>query len=433
MMLLAGKLNVKMIDAARPSDQGEYLLGDGGGLHLRIRPGGERGKKSWLFKYTNSAGEKKKLGLGVYPDVGLAQAREAALGMRQLVSAGKDPKVDKAEKRIAARKRSLDTFEKMARQWHRHAAVVCHWSEGHSNKLLRMLEIHTFLKIGRVPIGLLTPPDINDLLMSVAMATKETAGELRSIVARIYRYAVTQEVLLASENFMAPGAADMTLPGHVVKSHAAKMTTMQVGQLMRDLRAYKGHVITVSCLRLMPLVFQRPGQVRQMRWDQLRLDEALWICPPSIMKLKRLAKESEHTEAHIVPLPTQAVEILRELYRITGPDGYVFKSPARRSEATKTISENTVNAALRSMGYDTQKQITGHGFRALARTLIKQELKWDKEEIERHLAHASDEELGDAYDRAKYVESRKKMVQAWADYLDELAAKTPTPKLALAA
>lgn len=272
-----------------------------------------------------------------------------------------------------------------------------------------MLEIHAFRKIGRIPIGLLTPTDISELLMSVAVATKETAGELRAVIARTYRHAVTKEVLLASENFMAPGAADMTLPRHVVKSHAAKLTTVQVGQLMRDLKAYKGHVITVGCLQLMPLLFQRPGQLRQMKWDQMHLEDGLWVCPPSIMKMSRLAKESEHTEDHLVPLPTQAVAILRKLRMVTGPDGYVFRSPTRRSEKTKTISENTVNAALRSMGWDTQKQITGHGFRALARTLIKQELNWDKEEIERHLAHASDEELGGV------------MVQRWADYLDRLA------------
>ena len=429
--MLIGKLSVREIDEAKPLDGKEYLLGDGGGLHLRIRPGEGKGKKSWVFKYTDVTGNRRKIGLGTYPEVGLAKAREAALGLRQLQGAGKDPKLDKIEKRVTARKRSLDTFEKVAREWHRQAAVVEYWSEGHAHKLIRMLEIHAFPKIGRLPIGHITPPDVKDLLMSVAAATKETAGELRSLITRIYKYAVTMVILLPSENFMMPGAADMRLPRHVVKSHAAKLNAQQVGQLVRDLRAYKGNVITVSCLQLMPLLFQRPGQVRHMQWHQLDLDKGIWNCPPSIMKMVRLKKESEHTEDHVVPLPHQAVEILRRLSLVTGPDGYVFKSPARRSEATKTLSENTVNSALRGLGYDTQRDISGHGFRALARTLIKQELKWDREEIERHLAHVSDEELGDTYDRARYVEQRKVMVQAWANYLDDLANNVPTPRLKL--
>lgn len=174
-MLLAGKLNVKMIDAARTSDQGSICSAMEVDFIFASGKAANSAKNSWIFKYTNPAGEEKRLGLGVYPDVGLAQAREAALGMRQLVSAGKDPKDDKAKRRIAARKRSLDTFAKVARQWHRHAAVVCHGSEGHSHKRLRMLEIHAFPKIGRIPIGLLTPPVIIELLTSVAISTKEFA------------------------------------------------------------------------------------------------------------------------------------------------------------------------------------------------------------------------------------------------------------------
>lgn len=428
------KLTDRQCAACAPGDR-EYLLGDGGGLSLRVRPDGSKG---WIFRYRNEAGKAVKLGLGLYPKVGLAAAREKANDKRKLHDAGKDPKREKIEKSIVARKRRLDTFEKVARAWHRHATVVHEWSESYSHKQLRMLERHAIDDLGNNPIGLIDQIEVYAVLEKVSLAgTRETAIRLRESLQRIYRYAVTQGVLTVAENFMAPQVADFKLPAPRVHHHASLRDPAKVGQLMRDLRAYRGHFVTQCMLQVMPMLFQRPGQVRFMEWDQIDFEAGLWTCPPAIMKMTKAAKESEDAEPHIVPLPRQVLAILADLYRLTGHSGPVFKSVSRRSRKdgsySRYICENTVNAALRSMGYDTQKQITGHGYRSMARTMLKERLGWDKEVIERHLAHTSDEELGEAYDRTRFIEQRREMVQAWADYLDQLAGTRPPAALSLVA
>ena len=162
--------------------------------------------------------------------------------------------------------------------------------------------------------------------------------------------------------------------------------------------------------------------MRLAHWEDVDLDQALWRCPPEKMKLREWKKRDVRTPAHLVPLPTQAVEILSDIYPLTGPRGPIFRSMSKRSEKTRYMSDNTINSALRTLGYDTKEQITGHGFRATARTLIRELLGCDREVIERHLAHGSDEELGSAYDRATFLSQRRKMIQLWADLLDDLAA-----------
>ena len=191
---------------------------------------------------------------------------------------------------------------------------------------------------------------------------------------------------------------------------------------MRDIYAYKGNVITRAALRLSPMLFQRPGQLRLAHWEDVDLEGALWRCPPEKMKLREWKKRDSRTPAHLVPLPAQAIEILRDLLPLTGPTGPIFRSMAKRSEATRYMSDNTINSALRTLGYNTREEITGHGFRATARTLIRELLGWDREVIERHLAHVSDEELGGSYDRTTHLDQRRRMIQAWANLLDDLAA-----------
>lgn len=414
--------------AAAPQDR-EYLLGDGAGLSLRVRPDGHR---DWLWRYVDEAGTRRKLSLGSYPAVSLAQARRAADEKRQLRAAGRDPRVERIRHRQAARKRALDTFEKVGRAWHAHATAVHEWSASYSCKILRQLEIHAFPALGGKPIGLLTPPEVYAALNRVAAAgTRETAVRLRESVARIYRHAVSQQVLEPGENFMAPGVADFKLPAPRVRHHAAVLDTERLGQLLRDLRGYSGHPTTRALLMITPLLFQRPGQTRRMAWEQLDLEAGIWTCPPALMKMREMARQD--ALPHIVPLPRQAVEILRGLAPLTGPTGAVFASVSRRRSRngySRFISENTLNAALRSLGYDTQQDITGHGFRATARSMIREHLGWDVEVIERHLAHNSREELGEAYDRAKFVAQRQEMAQQWADFLDTLAAP-PAPTLAV--
>lgn len=418
------KLTTRVCDAVAPSDK-ERLLSDGYGLYLRVRPDAA---KTWLFVFTSPGGTRRKQAFGPYPTVSLVKARELANDARMLLAAGKDPQAEKIVKRATARKRDLSTFEVIGRAWHKHAQATHEWSESYSSKILRMLELHAFPSLGRYALGLILQAEILDVLHRVAKAgTRETATRLREKIQLIYAYAVTQGVIAPAENFMAPGVANFKLPTPRRRHHAALLDPPRIGQLLRDCHAYTGHFITRCALQLMPLLFQRPGQVRKMEWSQLNLDTGIWRCPPEIMKMTNARRLAGDIEDHIVPLPAQAVAILRDLYSLTGPTGPVFKSVSRRSEKSRFISDNTINAALRAMGYDTQKDITGHGFRAMARSLIRERLGWDKEVIERHLAHGSSEELGEAYDRTRFIDQRRQMVQAWADYLDELATTTIRP------
>lgn len=421
------KLTVKTVQAAKPADK-EYMLPDGDRLYLRVQP---RGSKSWLFLYSDIAGRRVKLTLGAYPAMSLAAARAAAERQRLNLQAGKDPRQVMREAHQEARRHALATFEKVAREWHAHAKQIHEWSEDYSQKILRQLELHAFPRLGRHPIGSLDRLDVLQCLEAVSLAgTRETAIRLRESLQRVFARAVTLGLLEPGENYMAKGVADFKLRSPITKHYATILDPHKIGQLLRDIRGYKGHYIVCCALRIMPYVFQRPGQIRMMEWDQLDLDDGIWICPPRMMKAREAHKNSGQVAPHTVPLPTQVVDILRQLHTVTGPSGPVFKSVSRRrgkNGYSRYISNNTMNSALRALGYDTQADITGHGFRAMARTLIRERLGWDREMIEKHLAHVSDEELGEAYDRTRFIEQRHEMAQAWADYLDSLAEQKAPP------
>ncbi|HET7154847.1 MAG TPA: site-specific integrase, partial [Hyphomicrobiaceae bacterium] len=248
----------------------------------------------------------------------------------------------------------------------------------------------------------------------------ETAQRVREAVQHVFQYAVDVGALDPSRNFVSSRTGG--LPPPRARHYAAITDPQKLGQLLRDMRAYNGNVITRAALLLSPLLFQRPGQLRMAHWEDVDLEQALWRCPPEKMKLREWKKRDPRTPTHFVPLPTQAIAILRDIFPLTGPTGPIFRSMAKRSEKTRYMSDNTVNSALRTLGYDTKEQITGHGFRATARTLIRELLGWDREVIERHLAHVSDEELGGSYDRTTHLEQRYRMIQVWADLLDDLAA-----------
>lgn len=377
------QLTAKTCETAQPRGQ-EYLLADGNDLYLLVLP---NGTKSWRFIYTAPGGRRRKKSLGTFPKVVLATARQRAREEHQLLAAGKDPLEDKIEKRLKARQRDLSTFENVAREWLKHESHRAEWSASYKAKIQRMLELHAFPDLGRYSLAALRLENITTVLNRVALAgTRETATRLREKLVQVYAYAVTQSALLPQENFMAKGVADLKLPKPKTKHRAAILEPARVGQLLRDMRAYDGHIIVRCLLRLMPLLFQRPGQTRFMQWDQLELDDGIWNCPPELMKQTSARRALGGGGMHVVPLPRQAVSILRELLVVTGPAGPVFKSLSRRSEETRFVSENTVNAALRNMGYSTQDEITGHGFRAMARTLVRERLGFDSEVIEAHLA-----------------------------------------------
>lgn len=415
------KLSAKIIELAQPREK-EYLMADGSNLYLRIRPDSA---KHWVYVYVGIDGKRTKLGIGSYPDTSLANARQQAAEKRQLLQNGKDPKLKRLEDKREAWRQKLNTFEKVARDWHKHAGIILEWSSSYSQKLLRQLEIHAFPKLGRHPIDTLDQMEVLQCLEGVSLAgTRETAIRLRESIQRIYARAVTLGVIEPGKNFMAKSVADFKLRTPRVKHYATILDPARIGQLLRDIKGYKGHYIVCCALRVMPYVFQRPGQIRMMEWEQLDLATRIWSCPPQIMKLREVHKHDGLTAPHIVPLPTQVIDILTQLHTVTGPTGPVFKSVSRRrgkNGYSRYISNNTMNSALRALGYDTQTDITGHGFRAMARTLIREKLGWERETIEKHLAHATEEELGPAYDRTQFIEQRHQMAQAWADYLDQLA------------
>lgn len=409
------QLNDLAVKAAKPSEK-EYLLADGEGLFLRIRPSG----KAWIYRY-KQAGRQTKLSLGLYPGVSLATARVKARQEAAKRANGIDPlearRADDERERVAR----LNTFELMARTWHAQAQKDHQWSAGYASKVIRHLELHVFPWIGSRTMASILPTELVRCLHRIKeRGHLETAQRVREAVQHVFQYAVDVGALEPANNFV--NSRTGGLPAPRSRHYAAITDPQQLGKLLRDINAYKGNLITRAALRLSPMLFQRPGQLRLAHWEDIDLDGALWRCPPEKMKLREWKKRDSRTPAHLVPLPAQAIEILRDLLPLTGPTGPIFRSMAKRSEATRYMSDNTINSALRTLGYDTREEITGHGFRATARTLIRELLGWDREVIERHLAHVSDEELGGSYDRTTHLAQRRRMIQAWANLLDDLAA-----------
>lgn len=413
-----GQLNELQIKAAAPRDK-EYLLADGDGLYLRVRPTG----KVWVYRY-KQFGKEAKLTLGHYPVVSLAAARKKARAEAEKRADGIDPREARRVEEERERVSRLNTFELTARAWHAQAKKDQEWSDGYAVKVMRHLELHIFPWIGALAMETIAPTEVVRCLHRIKeRGHLETAQRVREAVQHVFQYAVDVGTLGAGQNFVNKRTGG--LPAPRARHYAAITDPQKLGQLLRDIQAYSGNVITRAALQLSPLLFQRPGQLRLAHWEDVNLDQAVWRCPPEKMKLREWKKRDNRTPTHLVPLPTQAVAILRDLLPLTGPTGPIFKSMAKRSEKTRYMSDNTVNSALRTLGYDTKEQITGHGFRATARTLIRELLGWDREVIERHLAHVSDEELGGSYDRTTHFEQRRRMIQVWADLLDHLAAGKP--------
>jgi len=410
-----GRLNDLKIKSAKPRDK-EYLLADGEGLYLRVRPTG----KAWAFRYRDGS-QQVKLSLGGYPAVSLAEARNKSRIEAGKRAAGVDVRqarrVDEEKRRVER----LNTLELLARAWHAQAQKDRQWSAGYAEKVMRHLEIHVFPWLGHLAMpGILPTEAVRCLHRIKDRGTLETALRVREAMIHVFQYAVDVGALEPAANFM--NSRTGGLPPPRSRHYAAITDAGQLGQLLRDIQAYNGNILTRIALRLMPMLFQRPGQLRLSHWEDFDLDGAVWRCPPEKMKMREWQKRDTRTLAHLVPLPRQAVALLRDIQPLTGPTGPVFRSISRRSEESRYMSDNTINAALRTLGYDTKEQITGHGFRATARTLIRELLGWDREVIERHLAHVSDEELGGSYDRAIFLEQRREMAQAWADLLDDLEA-----------
>ena len=389
---------------AKPADK-TYRLYDRDGLYLEITAAGG---KYWRLKY-RLAGKEKRAALGVYPAVTLAAAREATLIAREHVASGADP--------IAARKAykhaeaGADPFEAVAREWH--AKFSPDWSETHGRKLLRRLELHVFPAIGTKPIAQLASADVLALIRPPeSRGDMEIAHGIRIILGQVCRNAVATA---RAANDPTPALRGAIKP-MIVKHAATRTDPREVGALIRSIRDYNGGLVVRTALVLSALTFQRPGNVRMMEWTELDLDSGMWAIPSA--KMKRTKEKKETGVPHLVPLCSQAVDALRKIQPLTGHGRYVFPGERTRD---RPMSENTVTAALRSLGY-SREQMTAHGFRAMARTLLDEVLEEPIHVIEAQLAHEVRDALGTAYNRTSHIEQRRKMMQRWADYLDAIAA-----------
>jgi integrase len=373
-------------------------LSDGGGMYLLVTATA----KCWRMNYRFD-GKQKTLALGIYPAVSLAQAREPREDARKLLAAVPpiDPSRAKREEKLNRAAAAAQTLEVVARQWL--AKTAADRAANTQHKVTVALENNIFPYLGKSPISTISPLDVLAAIQKMeARGAIDTAHRVKQICGQVFRYAVAAGLVERDVTADLKGALSA-----VPRSHFAAITEpKQAGALMRAIFDYNGFPAAVAALKLAPLVFVRPGELRTAEWSEIDLDAAEWRLPASKMKMK---------VEHLVPLSVQAVEILRTLQPITGEGKYVF--PSLRSKAC--MSENTINAALRGMGYG-KEVMTGHGFRAMARTIMDEVLGERVDLIEHQLAHAVKDPNGRAYNRTAHLPARRKMMQRWADYLDKL-------------
>jgi integrase len=384
------------VKTAKPKGK-DYKLVDGYGLYLLVTP---TGGKLWRFDYRYSD-KRKTVAFGAYPSITLSDARQRREDARKLLANGVDPGAAKKAQKAAKIAETENSFEAVAREWHERFKQQ--WTENHAGRLLKRLELDAFPFIGSRPIGEIKAPEMLAVLRRIETRTLETAHRIRIACGQIFRYAV------ATGRAERDPIADLrgALPPAKNKHFAAPTDPKDVAPLLRAIDEYEGSFVVKCAMRLAPLVFVRPGELRQAEWAEIDLDAAEWNIPGHRMKMK---------EAHLVPLARQAVEILRELKLLTGHSKYLF--PCHRSPL-RCMSDNAVNAAFRRMGFE-KTEIVGHGFRAMARTLLDEVLQVRPDFIEHQLAHAVRDPLGRAYNRTSHLAERKKMMQQWADYLDKL-------------
>lgn len=376
-----------------------YRVADSNGLALEVKPSGA---KAWRYRYRFAA-KANMLALGNYPEVSLSEARRRRDEARQLLERGIDPSAQRKATRAAQADSAANNFEAVAREWFEKNKR--RWSDGNIVRTQRLLEKDLFPWIGRQPANEVSAPILLAALRRIeARGALETAHRARSLAGQIFRYAI------ATGRAERDPSADLrgALPPAVKQHFASIIEPMKVGELLRALHGYQGQAATAAALRLAPLVFVRPGNLRAAEWSEFDLDNAEWRIPASKMKSGR---------PHIVPLASQAVDILRELHPLTGRALFVF--PGVRTPK-RPMSENTVNAALRRLGYGTD-DMTGHGFRHMASTLLHEQ-GFPHDAIERQLAHGERDEVSATYNWAEYLPERRRMMQAWADYLDGLRA-----------
>jgi integrase len=391
------------VSKAKPTPK-EYKLFDGGGLFLLVTPSGG---KLWYFKY-RFGGKEKKASFGAYPSISLAEARRRRDGAKILVAGKIDPgEARKADK--AARIAEIEnTFEAVAREWHHRFKPQ--WSERHADQILKRLEQDVFPWLGPRPIGDIRAPELLAVLRRIEARTLETAFRVKTACGQVFRYAV------ATGKADRDPVADLkgALPPVKNKNFAAPTDPKDVAPILRAIDGFTGSFVVKCAMQLAPVVFVRPGELRHAEWAEIDLEAAEWNIPGAKMKMG---------EPHLVPLSRQAVTILKSLHPLTGHAKYVF--PCHRSPL-RCMSENSVNAGLRRLGFE-KSEITGHGFRAMARTILDEVLQVRPDFIEHQLAHAVRDPNGRAYNRTAHLAERRNMMQVWADYLEGLKAGARVP------
>lgn len=385
------------IKQAKPADKPRKLA-DSDGLYIVITPSGG---KLWRYDYRHQ-GKRKTLSLGKYPDLSLKAARKAHQQARERLAAGDDPAFAKQVEKAASKVAAANSLQAVALEWHE--TNRSKWGPGTCAQKLRVLESDLFPWLGSRPIAEVSAPEILAALRRIEASGRAfSAHRAKQLLGQVFRYGI------ATGRCDRDPAADLKgalAPVPPAKHMAAILEPAKVGELMRSIEGFTGSFPVRCALKLAPMLFCRPGELRKMQWADLDLDAAEW----------RYSVSKTNTE-HLVPLSHQAIAILRELQPLTGHGQYVFRVA---QDHAKPMSENTVNAALRRMGYDTQADVTGHGFRAMARTILHETLGFAPEVIEHQLAHSVPDMLGTAYNRTKFIGQRVKMMQSWADHLDSL-------------
>ncbi|OAT51986.1 tyrosine-type recombinase/integrase [Providencia heimbachae] len=394
------------VRAAKPLDK-SYKLTDGDGMHLMVHT---NGSKYWRLQY-RFGGKQKMLALGIYPEISLAEAREKRDAARKLIANGFDPSEKRKEIKEEQQK-EFNTFEKIARDWH---ATNKKWSEGHSHRVLKSLEDNIFAAIGKRNIAELKTRDLLEPIKAVEISGRlEVAARLQQRVTSIMRYAVQSGLI---DYNPAQDMAGAIATGNRV--HRAALELKRLPELLQRIDSYTGRPLTTLAVKLTLLVFIRSSELRFARWDEIDFDNAMWTIPAereAIEGVKHSHRGSKMRTPHLVPLSRQAIEILKQIYQFSGNYELIFIGD---HNPRKPMSENTVNNALRVMGYDTKTEVCGHGFRTMACSSLIESGLWSKDAVERQMSHQERNSVRAAYiHKAEHIEERRLMVQWWADYLD---------------
>lgn len=367
------------------------------------------GSKLWRFKY-RFLNKEKLLSFGAYPEVSLAMARARRDKARLQLANNQDPSEIRRIEKLDELNAADNTLEIVAEKWF--ADNLGQWVKSYSDKIRLRLKNEVYPSIGHLPITSIKPKDILAILRRMQnRGVLESAHRVRRHIGEIFKYAVANDWVERDIT------ADIrnAIPKPISKNFASINDPELLAKLLRDIDIYQGQANTIVALKLAPMLFCRPGELRGMRWDELNLEAAEWRIPPARQKIRKKNKQSNKTEDVIIPLPRQAVMLLKAHIPISGRSEFVF--PSVRSNG-RSMSDGTVNAALRTMGYG-KDQITGHGFRHTASTMLNEEQKWSSDAIERQLSH-KDNSIRGTYNNAKYLDERRRMIQSWANTLDNL-------------